>query len=228
MCINSNVNMKLNKGMLYSRSMPSEENPLQSVGSCIITTAPEFAEKYSIPEFTKGIFMDYMGETQIHDAAFMGMGPSGHLFTMYRNGETWRPAHRNLITDDIKIYVANGRKPVVYQQNSRICTIQLKPNKCYILMGTTQIDKSGIDSIISSVVGAEGSNLDFFNLPLTNIASRTTTSNGGGCLSCLICKTGSSSAIAYLHGYGYFNISSVNYVGYMYAIEFPGDIQVFH
>ena len=222
MCINSKV-----------RSYHTYKNAV--VGSLLDyakTTSDSIAETILTGERTtdiphNGMYALAFIKPRLNTRFVYLLGRDSRIYLNYYNGESWRGWSTSGF-GDMKIYIANGSAAAKYKESTKICTIELNPNKIYLILGMSQIDKGGIESIMSCTISVNGSGVNLFNIRTGHVNGRTTTSNGGGAMSCLMCKTGPSSAEARLGGYGYFDNTGVNYVGFMYAIEFPGDIQVFY
>lgn len=120
----------------------------------------------------------------------------------------------NLATkDDLGIYfTAAGSKAAVYKQNVISVSIQLKAGYTYFLVGKNgvTISNDGLMSATFDVLSDAGSIFHFGN-------SRTTMSNGGGCVTAMIIKTVKDCTVN-LIGYGYVN-ETYNYEGRIIAIQ---------
>ena len=115
--------------------------------------------------------------------------------------------------DDLGIYfTAAGSKAAVYKQNVISVSIQLKAGYTYFLVGKNgvTISNDGLMSATFDVLSDAGSIFHFGN-------SRTTMSNGGGCVTAMIIKTVKDCTVN-LIGYGYVN-ETYNYDGRIIAIQ---------
>ena len=93
-----------------------------------------------------------------------------------------------------------------------ICTLTLKPNRDYAVIGGTDISVSGNDVMNCA--------LDVKNATIVGGTPgvRTTASGGGGCSTTIYVKTQGQEGKVNLIGYGYFS-GTYNYSGSIIAIE---------
>lgn len=128
------------------------------------------------------------------------------------NGK-WKGWDQYVTKDDLGIYfTAAGSKAAVYKQNVISVSIQLKAGYTYFLVGKNgvTISNDGLMSATFDVLSDAGSIFHFGN-------SRTTMSNGGGCVTAMIIKTVKDCTVN-LIGYGYVN-ETYNYEGRIIAIQ---------
>lgn len=126
--------------------------------------------------------------------------------------KTW-VEKRNATKDDLGIYfTATGSKAAVYKQNVVSVSIQLKAGHTYFLVGRNgvSIPNDGPMSAVFDVSSDAGTSFHLGN-------SRTTMSNGGGCVTAMIIKTVKDCTVN-LIGYGYVN-ETYNYDGRIIAIQ---------
>lgn len=114
---------------------------------------------------------------------------------------------------DLGIYfTVIGSKSAVYKQSVVSASIQLKAGHTYLLIGRNgvSISSDGLMSAMFDVSSDTGSTFYLGN-------SRTTMSNGGGCVTAMIIKTVKNCTVN-LTGYGYVN-ETYNYDGRIIAIQ---------
>ena len=138
---------------------------------------------------------------------------SSKIYTNTKYNNTWVGWAESATKDDLGIYfTAAGSKAAVYKQNVISVSIQLKAGHTYFLVGKNgvTISNDGLMSATFDVLSDAGSIFHFGN-------SRTTMSNGGGCVTAMIIKTVKDCTVN-LIGYGYVN-ETYNYEGRIIAIQ---------
>ena len=138
---------------------------------------------------------------------------SSKIYTNTKYNNTWVGWAESATKDDLGIYfTANGSKAAVYKQNVISVSIQLKAGYTYFLVGKNgvSISNDGPMSATFDVLSDAGSIFHLGN-------SRTTMSNGGGCVTAMIIKTVKDCTVN-LIGYGYVN-ETYNYEGRIIAIQ---------
>ena len=138
---------------------------------------------------------------------------SSKIYTNTKYNNTWVGWAESATKDDLGIYfTAAGSKAAVYKQNVISVSIQLKAGYTYFLVGKNgvTISNDGLMSATFDVLSDAGSIFHFGN-------SRTTMSNGGGCVTAMIIKTVKDCTVN-LIGYGYVN-ETYNYEGRIIAIQ---------
>ena len=138
---------------------------------------------------------------------------SSKIYTNTKYNNTWVGWAESATKDDLGIYfTAAGSKAAVYKQNVISVSIQLKAGYTYFLVGKNgvTISNDGLMSATFDVLSDAGSIFHFGN-------SRTTMSNGGGCVTAMIIKTVKDCTVN-LIGYGYVN-DTYNYEGRIIAIQ---------
>lgn len=146
------------------------------------------------------------------------MGVFYFIKSLYSNNNLSNKADKTSLSnyvskDDLGIYfTAAGSKAAVYKQNVISVSIQLKAGYTYFLVGKNgvTISNDGLMSATFDVLSDAGSIFHFGN-------SRTTMSNGGGCVTAMIIKTVKDCTVN-LIGYGYVN-ETYNYEGRIIAIQ---------
>ena len=145
-------------------------------------------------------------------AQYIDITSAGVKLNCKVNGE-WGNTINLATKDDLGIYfTAAGSKAAVYKQNVISVSIQLKAGYTYFLVGKNgvTISNDGLMSATFDVLSDAGSIFHFGN-------SRTTMSNGGGCVTAMIIKTVKDCTVN-LIGYGYVN-ETYNYEGRIIAIQ---------
>ena len=138
---------------------------------------------------------------------------SSKIYTNTKYNNTWVGWAESATKDDLGIYfTAAGSKAAVYKQNVISVSIQLKAGYTYFLVGKNgvSISNDGPMSATFDVLSDAGSIFHLGN-------SRTTMSNGGGCVTAMIIKTVKDCTVN-LIGYGYVN-ETYNYEGRIIAIQ---------
>lgn len=107
---------------------------------------------------------------------------------------------------------AKGTVRAVVNGQTTICTLTLKPNREYVVVGSTSINISG-NGIMSCNISTRNATL----IAGTDSA-RTTASGGGGCSTTIYVKTQEQVGTVALMGYGYVS-GTYNYSGSIIAIE---------
>lgn len=146
------------------------------------------------------------------NSMIFGREINGNYYCKSRFDSTWDTV--NLAAkDDLGIYfTATGSKAAVYKQNVVSVSIQLKAGHTYFLVGRNgvSIPNDGPMSAVFDVSSDAGTSFHLGN-------SRTTMSNGGGCVTAMIIKTVKDCTVN-LIGYGYVN-ETYNYDGRIIAIQ---------
>ena len=107
---------------------------------------------------------------------------------------------------------AKGTVRAVVSGQATICTLTLKPNREYIVVGSTNINISGND-IISCTMSVRNA-----TLIAGGSSAKTTAGGGGGCSTTIYVKTQEQGGTIILMGYGYIS-GTYNYTGSIIAIE---------
>lgn len=137
----------------------------------------------------------------------------GKFYASGKFDGTWNSSVGLATKDDLGIYfTAAGSKAAIYKQNVISVSIQLKAGHTYFLVGKNgvSISNDGPMSATFDVLSDAGSIFHLEN-------SRTTMSNGGGCVTAMIIKTVKDCTVN-LIGYGYVN-ETYNYEGRIIAIQ---------
>ena len=142
-----------------------------------------------------------------------GISTKAPLAVNSYDGGKWKGWDQYVTKDDLGIYfTAAGSKAAIYKQNVISVSIQLKAGHTYFLVGKNgvSISNDGPMSATFDVLSDAGSIFHLGN-------SRTTMSNGGGCVTAMIIKTVKDCTVN-LIGYGYVN-ETYNYEGRIIAIQ---------
>ena len=118
-----------------------------------------------------------------------------------------------VLKDDLGVFLtASGTKAAVYKSQTEITNLKLYAGHVYLVMGMAQAD-ANVSLISARITGFSSTYGTFFNLS----ESRTTGSNGGGCMTAAIASLTKDCTIS-LQGYGYDN-ATYNYIGNLLAIQ---------
>ena len=107
---------------------------------------------------------------------------------------------------------ASGTVRAVVNGTVNICTLTLKPNREYLVIGGAELTISG-DNIMTCSIDVK--NATFFG-GTSNI--RTTAKSGGGCSTTVYVKTREQEGTVVLSGYGFVS-GTYNYRGSLIAVE---------
>lgn len=107
---------------------------------------------------------------------------------------------------------AKGTVRAVVNGHVTICTLTLKPNRNYVVIGGTDIN-IGSNGIISCAFDVRNAKI-VGGMP----SVRTTASGGGGCSTSIYVRTQDKEGLVLLYGYGYIS-GTYDYSGSIIAIE---------
>ena len=121
-------------------------------------------------------------------------------------------ASADLLNDNPAERFASGTKAAVFEDYIKITNLKLYAGHTYLVLGKTEssISVSLISARVVSPSPEYGSAFDF-------LESRTTGSNGGGCVTAAIMTLTKDYTVS-LQGYGYDN-ATYNYSGFLMAIQ---------
>lgn len=137
----------------------------------------------------------------------------GKFYASGKFDGTWNSAVGLVTKDDLGVFLtASGTKAAVYKNYVEITNLKLYAGHTYLVLGKTGSSESIslISARIVSPPSEYGSTFSFLD-------SRTTGSNGGGCVTAAIITLTKDYTVS-LQGYGYDN-ATYNYIGHLMAIQ---------
>lgn len=193
---------------------------LNSVNNNLSNRNPPYAEKtsgapYGLPNFSYviGSAGNKKG-TASGDVYYIAVNLKGRLYGGAQvNNATDITWEETATKDDLGVFLTkSGTKAAVYRSQTEIINLKLYAGHVYLVMGTVQAD-ANVSLISAKITGLSSESGTFFNLN----ESRTTGSNGGGCMTAAIVSLTKDCTIS-LQGYGYDN-ATYNYIGNLLAIQ---------
>lgn len=184
--------------------------PTTGSGFGVNTQALTLYAGFVIPEYSRICFMNYGGSP---DAAISAVTQSGDIYSAFRNNGIWRNGKISASKDDLGVFLtASGTKAAVFNGYVEITNLKLYAGHTYLVLGKTGSSIS-VSLISARIVGPSSEYGSAFSF----LDSRTTGSNGGGCITAAIITLTKDYTVQ-LQGYGYDN-ATYNYDGSLMAIQ---------
>lgn len=207
--INSRLDTSLSSSVLdYALTLPEGMHTVRFPGDSYTgADTPNSYYRYS------GATIIVRSKGKVVTVLLYGISTKAPLAVNSYDGGKWKGWDQYVTKDDLGIYfTAAGSKAAIYKQNVISVSIQLKAGHTYFLVGKNgvSISNDGPMSATFDVLSDAGSIFHLGN-------SRTTMSNGGGCVTAMIIKTVKDCTVN-LIGYGYVN-ETYNYEGRIIAIQ---------